>query len=118
MKTNKVIQVLYDERLVGTLALTSAHKAAFEYSEEWLETGFPVSPFSLPLKRQVFLPSKDYFGGLFGVFADSLPDAWGRLLLQRLLKQQGGKCGSSHGSRPSRYCRFFRNGRAYLSAAV
>ena len=51
MKTNKVIQVLYDERLVGTLALTSAHKAAFEYSEEWLETGFPVSPFSLPLKR-------------------------------------------------------------------
>ena len=45
MKTNKVIQVLYDERLVGTLALTSAHKAAFEYSEEWLETGFPVSPF-------------------------------------------------------------------------
>lgn len=89
MKTNKVIQVLYGERLVGTLALTSAHKAAFEYSEEWLETGFPVSPFSLPLKRQVFLPSKDYFGGLFGVFADSLPDAWGRLLLQRLLKQQG-----------------------------
>ena len=29
MKTNKVIQVLYDERLVGTLALTGAHKAAF-----------------------------------------------------------------------------------------
>lgn len=61
MKTNKIIQVLYDGRLVGTLALTSTHKAAFEYSEEWMETGFPVSPFSLPLKRQVFLPPKDYF---------------------------------------------------------
>lgn len=89
MKANKVIQVLYDGRLVGTLALTGLHKAAFEYSEEWLETGFPISPFSLPLKRQVFLPTKDYFDGLFGVFADSLPDAWGRLLLHRLLKQQG-----------------------------
>ena len=30
-----------------------------------------------------------YFDGLFGVFADSLPDAWGRLLLERLLKQKG-----------------------------
>lgn len=117
MKTNKVIQVLYDERLVGTLALTSAHKAAFEYSEEWLETGFPVSPFSLPLKRQVFLPSKDYFGGLFGVFADSLPDAWAPSA-PAFIKTAGGKCGLSHGSRPSRDCRFFRNGRAYLSAAV
>lgn len=42
-------------------------------------------------EKQVFIPNKDYFEGLFGVFADSLPDAWGRLLLRRLLlahKQQ------------------------------
>ena len=32
------------------------------------------------------MPKKDYFGGLFGIFADSLPDAWGRLLLDRLLR--------------------------------
>ena len=42
--------------------------------------------FSLPLKKQVFLPTKDYFSGLFGVFADSLPDNWGRLLLDRLIR--------------------------------
>ena len=29
---------------------------------------------------------RDYFDGLFGVFADSLPDNWGRLLLNRLLR--------------------------------
>ena len=43
----------------------------------------------LPLKKQVFIPQKDYFHGLFGVFADSLPDAWGNILLNRLLKKKG-----------------------------
>lgn len=80
-----------DDRLVGTLALTANHKVAFSYSEEWLEHGFSVSPFSLPLKNEVFVPKKDYFDGLFGVFADSLPDAWGQLLLERLLKERGKK---------------------------
>ncbi|MFR2010940.1 MAG: type II toxin-antitoxin system HipA family toxin [Christensenellales bacterium] len=89
MRGNKKINVLYDERLVGTIAEISNRKTAFEYSDEWLETGFSISPFSVPLKKQVFIPNKDYFNGLFGVFADSLPDAWGRLLLERLLKQRG-----------------------------
>lgn len=88
MKTgNHVLQVIYKDRLVGTLALSNYRKAAFEYSEEWIENGFSISPFSLPLKKQVFLPQKDYFGGLFGVFADSLPDAWGQLLLNRMLRK-------------------------------
>lgn len=86
MKQGNALQVLYDGKIVGTLAMTANHKAAFQYSEEWLEDGFPISPFSLPLKEQVFVPTKDYFDGLFGVFADSLPDNWGRLLLNRLLR--------------------------------
>ena len=89
MKTNSALQVLYNGRLVGTLAMTANHKAAFQYSEEWLEHGFSISPFSLPLKNQVFVPNKDYFDGLFGVFADSLPDNWGNLLLNRLLRANG-----------------------------
>ena len=86
MKQGNALQVLYDGKIVGTLAMTANHKAAFQYSEEWLEDGFPISPFSLPLKEQVFVPTKDYFDGLFGVFADSLPDNWGRSLLNRLLR--------------------------------
>ena len=86
MSETKTLQVMYDEKLVGTLAMASGHKVAFQYSEEWLEDGFSISPFSLPLKNQVFVPQKDYFDGLFGVFADSLPDNWGRLLLNRLLR--------------------------------
>ena len=87
MRQDNALQVYYDEKFVGTLAITADHKAAFQYSEEWLENGFSISPFSLPLKKQVFVPTKDYFDGLFGVFADSLPDNWGRLLLNRLLQE-------------------------------
>ena len=86
MRRDNSLQVYYDERLVGTLAITADRKAAFQYSKSWLEEGFSISPFSLPLKDQVFVPTKDYFQGLFGVFADSLPDNRGRLLLNRLLR--------------------------------
>lgn len=89
MKANRYLRVMYKNYQVGTLALTPDKKAAFEYTEEWLEDGFSISPFSLPLKKQVFIPQKDYFHGLFGVFEDSLPDAWGNILLNRLLKKNG-----------------------------
>ena len=60
MKENGTLQVLYDGKVVGNLALMAGRKIAFEYSEEWLETGFSISPFSLPLKEQVFIPTKEY----------------------------------------------------------
>lgn len=86
---SRILSVKYGDRKVGTLALTPDHKAAFAYDEAWIENGFSISPFSLPLKKQVFIPAKDHFDGLFGVFADSLPDAWGQLLLKRMLRKYG-----------------------------
>ena len=88
MKTGK-LDVLYHERLVGTLADAGKGKTAFEYAEDWLENGFSISPFSLPLEKKVFVAEKDAFFGLFGVFADSLPDAWGQLLVNRMLQKRG-----------------------------
>ena len=90
----RAVTVLLDGREVGTLAETVAHKYAFAYSREWLECGFPISPFSLPLEDRVFVPAKAYFDGLFGVFADSLPDAWGQLLVDRMLEKHGRAPGS------------------------
>lgn len=71
------LDVLYDGKAVGTLSETANHRIAFAYTKEWLSSGFPISSFSLPLKPGVFVPSSNSFGGLFGVFADSLPDALG-----------------------------------------
>ncbi len=85
MNKIKQLNVFYHERKVGTLALYKKQLAAFEYDKDWIENGFPISPFSLPLEKRIFLPKIDPFGGLFGVFADSLPDGWGRLLVDRLM---------------------------------
>ena len=84
----KSLKVKYNGRYVGTLAMMKNGMVAFSYDDSWLEEGFSISPFSLPLEKKVFVPSKTYFGGLFGIFADSLPDAWGRLLLDRLLLEK------------------------------
>lgn len=71
---------------VGTIALTNDNKVAFQYDDEWVKNGFSINPFRLPLSRQLFFATSPYFKGLFGVFADSLPDSYGELLLDRYLK--------------------------------
>jgi len=85
MDNYKYLKVFYNDILVGTLAKTPNRLIAFEYDSEWIASGFNISPFSLPLQKKVFLPKLEPFDGLFGVFNDSLPDGWGRLLVDRLL---------------------------------
>ena len=58
MREGNALQVFYDEKLVGTLAMTADHKAAFQYSEEWIENGFPISPFHFPLKSRFLYRQK------------------------------------------------------------
>ena len=88
MNKIKSLQVFYNEKKVGTLALMKNNIVAFEYDNEWINNGFSISPFNLPLKKQVFIPRIDPFDGLYGVFSDSLPDGWGRLLVDRMLNSQ------------------------------
>ena len=85
MRTTDRLNVTYHGRKVGTMALYKGRFAAFEYDREWLADGFSISPFSLPLEQKVFIPKQEPFDGIFGVFADSLPDGWGRLLVDRLM---------------------------------
>ena len=88
MKTIKSLEVWMNERRVGTLAQTIDKKIAFEYDSTWLLEGFSISPLSLPLEKRVFIAKPEPFEGLFGVFADSLPDGWGRLLVDRMLLRE------------------------------
>lgn len=85
MDNYKYLKVYYNDKFVGTLAKTPDRLVAFEYDNEWIANGFSISPFSLPLEKKVFIPKYEPFDGLFGVFNDSLPDGWGRLLVDRLL---------------------------------
>lgn len=85
---DKPLNVFYHDRRVGRLAEASGRLLAFEYDAEWLRGGFSISPFKLPLEKRVFVARRDPFEGNFGVFDDSLPDGWGRLLVDRLLRKR------------------------------
>ncbi len=85
------IEVWMNGCQVGTMALTPYRPqcCAFEYTVGWLKNGFSISPFELPLTAGLKIANYHPFEGLFGVFADSLPDGWGMLVLNRYLSNKG-----------------------------
>lgn len=78
---------------VGRLALLDG-RIYFAFDENFLTTGLEISPLMLPLKAGVTVFEPSPFEGLAGVFDDSLPDGWGRLLYDRWLLSQGRSFGS------------------------
>lgn len=89
MNNIKKILIHIGDRAVGTIVLTSDMLCAFQYDEGWLKDGFSISPFELPLTKNVFIAKRAPFDGNFGVFDDALPDGWGMLILDRYLKSKG-----------------------------
>jgi serine/threonine-protein kinase HipA len=73
---------------VGRLAFKD-RQILFEYDVAFIASGVQLSPFMLPLKPGVFTNADRIFDGLYGVFNDSLPDGWGRLLLDRAVEKHG-----------------------------
>ena len=89
MKWIDKLSVLYRDKKVGILTMTPDNtRCAFQYDKEWLSTGFSISPIELPLKPDLFIAKPEPFWGNFGIFEDSLPDGYGRYLLNRLLRKQ------------------------------
>jgi serine/threonine-protein kinase HipA len=77
-----------ERQLTGRLLLKN-RQIFFEYDADFIKKGLELSPFKLPLKTGVIESNDRTFEGLFGVFNDSLPDGWGRLLLDRKLMNVG-----------------------------
>jgi serine/threonine-protein kinase HipA len=73
---------------VGRLAIRD-RIIYFEYDPEFINRNLAISPFRLPLQRGVAELPIGPFDGLAGVFNDSLPDGWGRLLFDRMVRAQG-----------------------------
>ena len=89
MSTLRKLKVLLYGRTVGTLAETRDREIYFEYDPQWLVDGFAVSPYFLPLSAGLKREQTLIFEGLYGVFDDSLPDGWGRLLTDRFFRTKG-----------------------------
>ena len=75
-------------QLVGRL-LRQGRELLFEYDPAFIAQGLPLSPFKLPLQSGVFRGEPSRFEGLPGLFDDSLPDGWGRLLIDRRAQNAG-----------------------------
>ena len=73
---------------VGRLAERD-RRIYFQYEDTFLNTGLEISPFHLPLQSGLKSFDSHLFEGLPGVFNDSLPDGWGRLLFDRLARSLG-----------------------------
>ena len=83
-KLDVYIQFSKQEELVGQLIL-DGRKILFKYSDAYLEAGEDLSPNQLEFNDIPQTTKEKPFNGLFGVFADSLPDAWGYLLIKKRL---------------------------------
>jgi len=83
------VSVMYHERKVGTLSMSSRSVCQFEYDRDWIAQGFSISPLKLPLKAGLFTADYMPFNGNFGIFEDSLPGGYGEYLLRKALAKAG-----------------------------
>jgi serine/threonine-protein kinase HipA len=87
-KINVSIKFSDDEIEVGKLILDN-RQVYFKYDDDFLERGLNLSPLRLQFNNSIQFAKPEPFQGIFGVFDDSLPDGWGKLLLNRALEKEG-----------------------------
>jgi len=89
------------DQIVGAVAWDEQQQlASFEYAEDFIQTGWDLSPIHMPLAQGSLIynfpelrPARnseyDTFKGLPGLLADVLPDKYGNQLINIWLAQQG-----------------------------
>lgn len=84
------VSIQFDAGEIAVGELVSDDKLIyFKYYQEFRESGLEISPIKLKFNTDINQANEIPFEGLFGVFADSLPDGWGKLLLDRALAARG-----------------------------
>lgn len=86
-RINVFLKFSGDEIPVGKLILDN-RLVHFKYDDDFINRGMNLSPFRLKFNTEIQVANPDPFHGLFGLFDDSLPDAWGMLLLNRALAEK------------------------------
>lgn len=87
MKRLNVLYNGYGERRQVGMLMMDGHLPVFQYSTSWLDNSLPLSPLKLPVSRDLYHGYESSQYGLPGLLADSLPDGWGMLLMDRFFRQ-------------------------------
>ena len=90
---DQVVEVIYGADRVGAVSFDAdAGMAAFEYAPSFIEGGIELAPLNMPLAHRVYsFPElgRETFDGLPGLLADSLPDDFGKSILNEWTARQG-----------------------------
>lgn len=94
MANETVARIALWGHAVGAVAEMGDGGIVFEFEPEFARTGLEISPIKLPLSTQgpVNFPALarvESFGGLPGVLADALPDAFGNAIIKRYFESRG-----------------------------
>ena len=91
MNPVRSVEVSMAGQRVGDLVAAPRGDLYFAYDPQWLATGFALSPLNMRFDAPPqAAPNTALFGGLHGAFADSLPDGWGLLLMDRWFLREHG----------------------------
>jgi serine/threonine-protein kinase HipA len=74
------IQFNENEIELGEL-VSDGRNIYFKYYIDFINKGIEISPLKLKLNNEINKADALPFDGLFGVFADSLPDGWGKIII-------------------------------------
>lgn len=91
MKRN-MVQVKLWGTTIGYLLQEENGIVGFQYDEDFVRSGIEVSPIKMPLSNRTYsFPAlaEETFHGLPGMVADSLPDKFGTIVINRYLESQG-----------------------------
>jgi serine/threonine-protein kinase HipA len=106
---------LWGTRIAAVSMPDEGGPASFQYAPEFADGGIDVAPLTMPLRRDPYvfasLPDES-FRGLPGLLADSLPDRYGRALINAWLAGQGREPGSANAV--ERLCYIGRRGMGAL----
>lgn len=87
-KIKAFLNLDYSKQEIGEMVLDK-NRIYFKYNADFIDSNLEISPFKMKLSNTILFPKETHFDGLFGVFSDSIPDGWGKLLLDRKLISQG-----------------------------
>ncbi len=92
MKKVNTVRVKMWGTTVGYLHQEDNGLVGFQYDDEFLKSNIEISPVTMPLSNVTYsfrsLPEQTFYG-LPGMVADSLPDRFGNIVINRYLESQG-----------------------------
>ncbi|MCR5413692.1 MAG: HipA domain-containing protein [Kiritimatiellae bacterium] len=78
------------ELKVGTFS-EIGRDSAFEFAGDFISSGLNPAPFRLPVKSGLSVYDRSGNMDTFGLFDDSLPDGWGRKIVDRMFMKREGR---------------------------